>query len=124
MGCQPEVFWRGENNAQLSTILKAIRNFPGKPKCQMGVQYEYQRQEDTFYIRFPSCWRYTERFLCWFSSLMRRLTCLGDGNSGFSSISMSGGGIASLSWNELTSLGSGNKGVSFSSIEAGISVEG
>jgi hypothetical protein len=48
-------YWESSQHSYRSTILKAIKAIWKKPRCKLGVCFEYQREPDTFYIPLGVC---------------------------------------------------------------------
>ena len=66
-------YWNLARPSQRSTILKAIKDLWKKPRCRLGLCFEYQREPDTFYIPISTCLKYAQKLaLVHWSEMMRR----------------------------------------------------
>jgi len=66
-------YWGSSQHSHRSTILKAIKAIWKKPRCKLGVCFEYQREPDTFYIPVGVCIKDAKSLaLVHWSDMMRR----------------------------------------------------
>ena len=66
-------YWGSVRHSQRSTILKAIKEIWKKPRCRLGLYFEYQREPDTFYIPMGACLKYAKKLaLVHWSDMMRK----------------------------------------------------